>query len=217
VPKEVSVLRDREKVEAAAASCRTIGEALVQLGLRAAGGNYRRFREACGRFGVEAPRYDHAASMREVRRRQQIPLKEILVENSTYSRSHLKERLYDAGLKQPVCEICGQDENWMGRRLSLILDHINGVFNDNRLHNLRILCPNCNATLDTHCGKHRRAIRRCSVCGRRAPSGRRTCSDPCLREAYKRRDLKASKPRPGSRKVKRPSRARLTEQVARHG
>ena len=35
--------------------------------------------------------------------------------------------------------------------MSLILDHINGVNNDNRLENLRIVCPNCNATLDTHC------------------------------------------------------------------
>lgn len=38
--------------------------------------------------------------------------------------------------------------------MSLILDHINGVYNDNRLENLRIVCPNCNATLETHCGRH---------------------------------------------------------------
>jgi hypothetical protein len=39
--------------------------------------------------------------------------------------------------------------------MSLILDHINGVNNDNRIENIRIVCPNCNATLDTHCGKIR--------------------------------------------------------------
>jgi hypothetical protein len=39
--------------------------------------------------------------------------------------------------------------------LSLILDHINGVNNDNRIENIRIVCPNCNATLDTHCGKNK--------------------------------------------------------------
>lgn len=38
--------------------------------------------------------------------------------------------------------------------MSLILDHINGIYNDNRIENLRIVCPNCNATLDTHCGKN---------------------------------------------------------------
>ena len=35
--------------------------------------------------------------------------------------------------------------------MSLILDHINGIHNDNELKNLRILCPNCNSTLPTHC------------------------------------------------------------------
>jgi hypothetical protein len=43
----------------------------------------------------------------------------------------------------------------VGKKMSLILDHINGVNNDNRIENIRIVCPNCNATLDTHCGKIR--------------------------------------------------------------
>lgn len=57
-------------------------------------------------------------------------------------------------MKQPICEKCGQDENWYGEHMSLILDHINGVNDDHRLENLRIVCPNCNATLPTHCGKN---------------------------------------------------------------
>lgn len=52
--------------------------------------------------------------------------------------------------------MCGQDENWKGKIMSLILDHKNGVNNDNRLENLQIVCPNCNATLPTHCrGKNK--------------------------------------------------------------
>ena len=42
--------------------------------------------------------------------------------------------------------------------MSLILDHINGINNDNRLENLRIVCPNCNATLPTHCGRNKRVL-----------------------------------------------------------
>ena len=81
-----------------------------------------------------------------------IPIKDILIENSTYSSTnHLKKRLYKEDLKQRRCELCNQGEDWMGKKMSLILDHINGVNNDNRLENLRIVCPNCNATLDTHC------------------------------------------------------------------
>jgi hypothetical protein len=52
------------------------------------------------------------------------PFGEILIEGSTYSRNHLKVRLYAAGLKQPICELCGQGELWRERRMALILDHV---------------------------------------------------------------------------------------------
>ena len=69
-------------------------------------------------------------------------------------------KLYDEGLKQPICEECGQDENWRGKHISMILDHINGVHDDNRLENLRIVCPNCNAALPTHCGRNSKRNKR---------------------------------------------------------
>ena len=83
-----------------------------------------------------------------------IPLSKILVLGSTYNTTTLKERLYNEGLKERICEKCGQDENWHGEHMSLILDHINGINNDNRIQNLRIVCPNCNATLPTFSGKN---------------------------------------------------------------
>lgn len=86
---------------------------------------------------------------------KKILIEEILISGSTYqSTSSLKKRLYNEKLKQPVCELCGQDENWRGRHISMILDHINGIHNDNRIENLRIVCPNCNAALPTHCGRN---------------------------------------------------------------
>lgn len=78
-------------------------------------------------------------------------LNELLIENSTASRGSIKYRLYKEGLKQHQCELCGQGEEWRGKKMSLILDHINGINNDHRIENLRIVCPNCNATLNTHC------------------------------------------------------------------
>jgi hypothetical protein len=82
------------------------------------------------------------------------PLSEIMVENSNFDTTHLKNRLYKENVKKRICEKCGQNEYWYGEKMSLILDHINGISNDHRLKNLRILCPNCNSTLPTHGGRN---------------------------------------------------------------
>lgn len=90
--------------------------------------------------------------------------------------------------------------------MSLILDHINGVHDDNRLENLRILCPNCNATLDTHCGRQNRipvGPRECELCRTSFMPGypkQRFCSVSCGRRARG-----SHAPRPGRRKVARPT------------
>ena len=69
--------------------------------------------------------------------------------------------------------------------MSLILDHINGVPDDNRLENLRIVCPNCAATLDTHCGRKNRRepdVRSCKRCGKQFEAkyrSHRYCSHAC--------------------------------------
>lgn len=130
-------------------------ESLIKMGLRAAGGNYKILKKYINLYGLSI---SHFESPEEVSKRNlfkdKIPLDEVLVENSTYSRTSLKIRLYDAKILERECSLCGQDENWNGMKISLILDHINGVYNDNRLENLRIVCPNCNAGLDTHTGKN---------------------------------------------------------------
>ena len=73
-----------------------------------------------------------------------IPLNNILVKNSNYNRTHLKERLIKSGIKEYKCECCGISE-WQGKTIALELHHINGINNDNRLENLQILCPNCHS------------------------------------------------------------------------
>lgn len=132
------------------------------------------------------------------------PLNEVLVEDSSYPRASLKRRLYSEGIKERRCELCGQGEEWNGARMSLILDHTNGVANDNRLENLQIVCPNCAATLSTHCGRNKplRARTPCEWCGEvftpETPT-QRYCSRACGIHAPSSRA-----PHPERRKVERP-------------
>jgi hypothetical protein len=102
---------------------------------------------------------------------------DILVEKSTYSTSKLKDRLYKEKIKNRCCELCGQNEEWMGKKMSLILDHINGINDDNRIENLRIVCPNCNATLETHCRGNRKnnKIDKYCECGKKIFKSSRKC------------------------------------------
>lgn len=70
--------------------------------------------------------------------------KDIFVEQSATSQDTLRKH-YKAGNYTPyICSICGQEPIWQGKPLTLILDHINGNNKDNRLENLRWVCPNCN-------------------------------------------------------------------------
>lgn len=88
---------------------------------------------------------------------QIISLLDILVERSSYTSSKdLKRRLFKAGIKEKRCEHCANTE-WMGQEIPLQLDHINGVRSDNRIENLRVLCPNCHTLTPTWGGRNFKA------------------------------------------------------------
>jgi HNH endonuclease len=114
-----------------------------------------------------------------------------------------------------MCELCGQGELWQGHRMSLVLDHINGVRDDHRLENLRILCPNCNATLDTHCGRNKPRefpARECLRCGGQftpAVDSQRYCSRACGAGGDR-----SPGPRPELRRVQRPPYEQLMAELA---
>ena len=97
--------------------------------------------------------------------KKQIPLNEILVENRSYKSSNLKKRLIKEGLKEDKCEICGCSNEWNGKLLTLQLDHVNGNHSDNRLENLRIICPNCHSQTETFSNKRAKKHNYCVDCG----------------------------------------------------
>lgn len=84
-----------------------------------------------------------------------IPLEELLVQDRPVNRRNLKKRLIEVRLLKPECYICGI-KTWLDKLLSLQLDHINGKKNDQRIENLRLLCPNCHSQTETFAGRNSR-------------------------------------------------------------
>ena len=77
----------------------------------------------------------------------------LLCKHSKHNRCVLRRYIITNKLIPYKCSICGITE-WQGKTLSLELDHINGENNDNRLENLRFLCPNCHSQTDTYGSKN---------------------------------------------------------------
>jgi hypothetical protein len=214
-----------EELRAAIAESRSWAETLRRLGYRSAGGNWRTVQKYARRWGISSEHFDPDAARREALLKAatagRIPLERILVQNSTYSRAHLKNRLFTEGVKQRRCESCGQSEIWRGRRMALILDHVNGAPDDHRLENLRIVCPNCAATFETHCGGKNRVApmpRDCPICGVTFFPNRREqryCSRDCGQRSG--RGGSAGVPRLDVRSSERPPYLVLLNEIEKNG
>jgi hypothetical protein len=203
---------------AAVAASSNHAQVLRKLGLGPTGGNTALLKQWLARWEISTDHFDPRAHRSP--HRTAMPLEAILVERSSYARSNLKARLYKEGLKTPVCELCGLGEMWHGRPMGLILDHVNGVRDDNRLENLRIVCPNCAATLDTHCGRKnrmKRPERRCLRCNEifraRYPQ-QRYCSRECGTRAPR---ASRGVPNHELRRIERPPYEQLMREIAQSG
>jgi 5-methylcytosine-specific restriction endonuclease McrA len=111
-------------------------------------------RECCEKFGFAKATWSKAARREAVKARpREMPIEVLLVAGRKQTcRRHLKQRLLDAGLKENRCEECGTT-GWRGNPLNMELHHVNGDGKDNRLENIRFLCPNCHSQTDNWGGR----------------------------------------------------------------
>jgi len=94
-----------------------------------------------------------------------IPTPELFVLGSERSSKILRGRILKEKLIPPLCQMCGIGPEWNGLSLTLQLDHINGNRKDNRLENLRFICPNCHTQTETFGTRGLKKPKTCSGCG----------------------------------------------------
>lgn len=114
------------------------------------------YAECRKRFGFAKDTWIKAVHRRSIiRRPRKWSISRVL--RDSRSRYTVKRRLLSAGILKNVCEQCGLSD-WQGRPISIQLDHRNGIRNDHRLENLRMLCPNCHSQTDTYAARNRRRV-----------------------------------------------------------
>ena len=133
---------------------------IMKLGLVPAGGNYDHVRRIVKELGISTKHFTSKGwngGWRFDPRRPARNLNDILVQNIQVQSHKLKLRLIREGYKKTICELCGWCQKSVDGRVPIELDHINGDHNDNRIDNLRILCPNCHSLQPTHRGKNKKS------------------------------------------------------------
>ena len=143
-----------QQLTSAVAESTSMRQVLKKLNVAPYGGNYDVLRKAIKHFSLDTSHFTGQAWNKG----KKLPPKQNTADylnNVKPIQSHkLKIRLLHEGIFKPVCASC-DNTTWQNQPIPLELDHINGDNKDNRLKNLRLLCPNCHALTPTYRSKKR--------------------------------------------------------------
>jgi hypothetical protein len=148
----------REILEPVVAASTSVNEVLRQLGLEVVGGHHTNISRRIKAYGIDTSHFTPVVRTERQRysQRRRTP-EEILVEDASahatrIPSSRLKRAMRAVGMEER-CALCGMEGIWLGEPLPFEVDHIDGNWRNNRIENLRLLCPNCHSTTDSYRGR----------------------------------------------------------------
>lgn len=133
----------------------SFAQTLKHLNLVPCGGNYRVLKRAITHFDVDNSHFTFQLWNKGKKIGAKVPIEEYLNNKRSIASNKLKKRLIKEQIFHLKCSSCNLKE-WLGKPIPIELDHINGDSSDNRLENLRLLCPNCHAFTPTYRGKNKK-------------------------------------------------------------
>lgn len=133
----------------------SLRNSMLKLGLSESGGGYSKIKKLIAEFNLDTTHFTGPlwnkgkSSVTDDRIKSKYTIDEMFCIDSMITNDRIKKILIDKKILEYKCCDCGNTGKWNGKPIVLELDHINGVNNDNRIENLRILCPNCHSQTPT--------------------------------------------------------------------
>ena len=156
----------KEWLEELCANSYSLAEVLKKAGRKPGGGTQETLQKKIAEFEINISHFTgqlwNKRKTKETDERiaqqsanqEKYQLEEVFCLNSPVTQRVLRGYVERHNILEHKCQFCGCDGHWLKTEIALEIDHINGDNKDNRIENLRYLCPNCHATTDTYRGKN---------------------------------------------------------------
>jgi hypothetical protein len=166
----------KEELQEIVKKTKSCHEFLEKIGLKPYGSNHQRWQKKIEEFGIDKSHWGQSNQISNIKTKLK-PENVFIVDENRKSRictNTVKRLLKEIGI-QYKCSICLISE-WCNKKLSLHIDHINGNWRDNRLENLRFLCPNCHSQTENYCGNKLKKGN-CKSCNKKINKNHIYCED----------------------------------------